>query len=221
MTELEPARLWRRLVARLCDTACLAAAITLVALVIGAGAVGVGLWSASGESSSDFLGPDFVAGVYLLMALLGLALPSALTLWFLYECMLARRSGQTPGKRLLGLRVIPHGARDSGPVGMDRLAARWMTMQIPAAILFVTGWLAWPTGDRKQMLAALGWLLLVALPAVLSRSGRGVHDLAAGTVVVPMSGSPQRRRALGVRSSDRSARLPGTVERPTSERGAV
>lgn len=184
MTELEPASLWRRLVARLCDTTCLAAAIALITLVIGAGAVGVGAWSASGESSSDFLGADFIIGVYLSVALFVLALPTAVTLWFVYECMLARRSGQTPGKRLLGLRVIAHDSQDSAALGVDPLAARWMTMQVPAAILLVAGGLAWPSGDRKQMLAALGWLLLVALPAALSRSGRGVHDWVAGTVVV-------------------------------------
>ena len=184
MTELEPARLWRRLVARLCDTTCLVAATALVTAVIGAGAVGVGMWSTAGESSSDFLGADFLVGVYLLMALFVLAIPSALVLWFVYECVLARRSGQTPGKRLLSLRVTAHGSRDSGPVGIDRLAARWMTLQLPAAILLVAGWLAWPSGDRKQMLTALAWLLVVTLPTVLSRSGRGVHDWVAGTVVV-------------------------------------
>ncbi|WP_419840395.1 RDD family protein [Candidatus Poriferisodalis sp.] len=212
-TETEAALLWRRLVARLCDAVCLAAAITLILFLISAGAVGLGKWSSEGEASSGFFGADLVVGFYLLIALVFIGLPAALVTWYVYECVVARRSGQTPGKRLLGLRVVAHDARRTAPPGVDRLSARWMTLQLPTAVALAAGCLEWPTGDRWPALGGLGWLLVVAAPALLSRSRRGLHDWAAHTIVVsaPRPGS----RVLGPDSSDQSAGLVKPVRRPT------
>ena len=216
-TETEAALLWRRLVARLCDAVCLAAAITLILFLISAGAVGLGKWSSEGESSSGFFGADLVVGFYLLIALVFIGLPAALVTWYVYECVVARRSGQTPGKRLLGLRVVAHDARRTASPGVDRLSARWMTLQFPAVILLVAGGLAWPTGDRRLMLGALGWLLVVCAPALFSNSRRGLHDWAAGTAVVSVPKSHRRNQASTAGASDR---LTGPVGQRTGKHEA-
>jgi len=93
---------------------------------------------------------------------LGVLLPAALALSLLlgfgYGALAGALEGATVGQRLLGLRVV---GPDGGAPGLLRSAAR--------AALAVTG------------AAALGVGLW---PAILTNSGRGLHDLVTGTVVV-------------------------------------
>jgi len=70
--------------------------------------------------------------------------------------------GATPGKRLLGLRVV---ARDGRPPSWGRSLARALLALASAAFL------------------GLGFLL-----ALFTRSGRALHDLLAGTWVVATPG---------------------------------
>lgn len=195
MTEAAATWLWRRLAARLCDTVCIAAAMGLAMLVIVAGAVVAG----GGPRES-------ATGIFLLAALPLLGLPTVLTVWFVYDCVLPRYSGQTLGKRLAGLCVVEYGSGSLASPGIDRLAARWMTLQLPAAALSVAGLLEWPTGDRRQMLVGGAWLFAVAAPAMLSQSRRGAHDRLSDTMVVRVSTLPPGHPALaGFRSTWRQA----------------
>jgi len=93
---------------------------------------------------------------------LGVLLPAALALVLLlgfgYGALAGALDGATVGQRLLGLRVV---GPDGGAPGLLRSAVR--------AGLAVTG------------AAALGAGLW---PAILTNSGRGLHDLVTGTVVV-------------------------------------
>ena len=74
--------------------------------------------------------------------------------------------GRTPGKVLLGMRVVD--VDTGGPPGFLRAILR---------ALLVHGWVALP---------ALGWLLpvAVAVTTLVSPSGRGIHDRLAGTLVL-------------------------------------
>lgn len=79
----------------------------------------------------------------------------------------SRRAGQTVGKRLLGIRVIAFD--DGGPLDLRRAALR-------SAMRYVSG-------------VGLGIGLLAAL---FDPEKQGWHDVAAQTVVVPVSDYPVR-----------------------------
>ena len=105
------------------------------------------------------------AGDYLLSSLgIGLDLPpvwSALALcaWaFLYVVLFVTIAGRTPGKWLLGLRIV----RTDGSF-------------VPVGRSFTRAVLWWPS----TLLAAV-----TILPVILHRHHRAVHDLVAGTAVV-------------------------------------
>ncbi len=92
-------------------------------------------------------------------ALLPHAAAFAAVLAFAYGTVAQTLTGATAGKRLLGLQVIGPGG---GPPGLARSAAR-------TALAVLGG-------------AALG---LPAVIALFTPSGRALHDIAAGTSVVP------------------------------------
>lgn len=123
---------------------------------------------------------------------------------FMYEVGSASRSGQTPGKRWLGVRVLAHRATqqsaptENAPFG--RLTARWLVLHVPAIVLLMLGWLEYPAGDRRLMLYGTAYFVAMALPVVVTKSRRGAHDWVAGTVVV------ETREAVRV-----SRRGPGDV----------
>jgi uncharacterized RDD family membrane protein YckC len=83
--------------------------------------------------------------------------------------------GQTPGKMLIGARVV---RTDGRPLGVDRAFLRYLFYLAPiyTPIVFfanlITGWLTF----------ALPIVGLVAI--ALSRQKRGIHDLIAGTCVI-------------------------------------
>lgn len=72
----------------------------------------------------------------------------------------------TLGKRMLGLRVVD--AADLGRIGLATSALRAVVLLGPLAIPYVGGWIS----------------LAVALSSTILPDRRGLHDLAAGTVVV-------------------------------------
>jgi resuscitation-promoting factor RpfA len=98
------------------------------------------------------------AGADAPLALAPFAAGFAALLAFTYATLGHALMGATIGKRLLGLRVT---GPDGGAPSLARSAAR--------------------AGLAVLALAALGLPLLVAL---FTRSGRGLHDVVAGTVVV-------------------------------------
>ncbi|MDQ3033641.1 MAG: RDD family protein [Myxococcota bacterium] len=95
-----------------------------------------------------------------------------------------RFQGSTPGKRVLGLRVV---SRDGAQLGLDAIVARNvmrdLEVLLPLALLLAPeaaigrapGWLAYP---------AIAWILVVAMLPVITRERTRAGDLVAGTVVV-------------------------------------
>lgn len=81
--------------------------------------------------------------------------------------------GRTLGKALTGLRVI---RPDGGPVGWGRSSIR--------ATIALAPWWVTLLPIRWIALVSYGWLLVLAASTALDAEHRGLHDRAAGTVVV-------------------------------------
>lgn len=119
-----------------------------------------------------------------------------------------RWGGRTPGKRMLGLRVID---ADGGPLRPEAVIARNFTREVeiwvPLYLLFGNAAL-FPGADLPLRLLASAWLLfLLALPFFHPRRQR-LGDLVGGTrVVVAPRGDLERDLALhGVRATRLTAR---------------
>jgi uncharacterized RDD family membrane protein YckC len=91
----------------------------------------------------------------------------AMALWFAYEVPAIASTGQTLGKRLVGVRVT---TADGKPVGFGRAIQRWAIPGLPMM-------LPWPFGHVIQIADAI-WCLW-------DDRRQCLHDKAAGTVVVP------------------------------------
>jgi uncharacterized RDD family membrane protein YckC len=109
--------------------------------------------------------------------------------------------GATPGKRVVGLRVID---RHGGPLLPTSVIARNLTREVemfmPLGILMAGGRAAEGGVDWEQLSLAIGMLFFAVLPAVNRDRMRG-GDMIAGTMVIALS-----KRAL---SSDL---VDGTVQ---------
>ena len=100
------------------------------------------------------------AGVWFLVAVVVLPLPLA----FLYEVWPTAVSGQTIGKRLVGVQVVASG--EGGPPGWGGSSLRWL---IPAVL---------------SMLSSGLFGLVAYLWCLWDADRQGLHDKAAGTIVV-------------------------------------
>ena len=208
-----PTWLWRRIGARLIDTAVIAAAIALILCIIGLGAVAAGGWAADDEPGGGFLGSEFVSAIYLSVALFILGPPASLAVWFVYEAVLPRRSGQTLGKKLLGLRVVKCDDKAQTLVGCGPLIARSLILHVVSLIGLVVTLIRlvsdvridWPAEIVNIAAISVICVCAMVLPAAVSRSRRGVHDWVAGTVVVsaPTGREQPGRRGPGDEGFDR------------------
>lgn len=96
--------------------------------------------------------------------------------------------GVTPGKRIVGLRVID---RHGGPLLQNAIVARNLMRELEAfmplgALLSIGG----PGSQVWERLALAFWLMLFALLPFLNRDRMRGGDLLAGTIVIAM---PKRR----------------------------
>jgi len=99
--------------------------------------------------------------------------------------------GATPGKRLLGLRVID---RHGGPLPPAAVVARNLTREIETFIplgLIVSIGSIYTGLELMERLALLVWVLLVSALPLFTRDRLRAGDIIAGTVVIAMP-----RRAL-------------------------
>jgi uncharacterized RDD family membrane protein YckC len=130
-----------------------------------------------GRGAAALPGSDLVGAhtaVVELVALLGVVVVFGAG-WIVTRIGATSRFGCTPGKWCLRLRVVDV-ARPPAPPRLAKAALRWLVPQITGAVpLPGTG-------------------LLVYSPALRDRWGRGLHDRAAGTVVVC---EPVRRERRG------------------------
>lgn len=176
--ELELARLSQRCWAFLLDVVIIIVVLVVLTLVVvfAGGALVIG----GGRGATDPLLP-ILAAIWLL---LGFVLRN---LWaVLFE---AGRHTATPGKRMLGIRVV---ARDGGRLTADAVVARNLMRELefflPLSFVFyqagagtVTAWTA---------LAGIGWSIAFALVPLFNRDRLRVGDLVAGTWVLRV---PRRR----------------------------
>lgn len=135
---------------------------------------------------------------WVLLAYLFVVLPSPFVLSLVYEVLLPVRSGQTFGKRRLGVCIvgIRRGVVERASFG--QLLARWLTMMSPVPLAVMLAVWDFPSGTRAASAAAgASWLCAWWLPAALTHSRRGLHDLLAGTAVVPVSELPHGHPAMG------------------------
>jgi uncharacterized RDD family membrane protein YckC len=124
--------------------------------------------------------------------------------WF--EC---RAASATPGKRLLGLRVIDaHGGMLTPEAVFARNFMREIEMFVPLAIALAPEGLL-PDQPGWARLAATGWLLVLAALPLFNRDHLRAGDLVAGTLVV--------RSPRAVLLEDLSAAAKGTRQ----VRGAI
>ena len=182
----------RRLAARVIDSAVFAVVPALLELVF--------LRLIVAKESTPDLNRSFAlglaAGFYKILIVPFLLVVAS----FAYEAVIPARTGQTLGKRWLGVRVVKGGRgwMSVQPQGASfgQLTVRWLVLHVPAVVLLVLGWLEYPAGDRLLMLYGAVCFVAVGLPAAMTRSRRGVHDWVAGTVVVEV---PTGRERLGRR----------------------
>lgn len=102
----------------------------------------------------------------------------AAALWFAYEVPAVANNGQTPGKRLLGIKVVRLEADQ--PLGFGRSFRRWNTMGLPTLLWFCFG---------------VGFLLQLidVLFALFDRSmQQALHDKSAHTAVVALTPHPRK-----------------------------
>jgi uncharacterized RDD family membrane protein YckC len=93
-----------------------------------------------------------------------------------------RGRGATPGKRILGLRVID---RSGGPLRPEAVVVRNLMREveifIPLTIVAAQG----VTGfDTATQLLLLGWIAVYTLMPLFNRDGLRVGDMVAGTLVI-------------------------------------
>lgn len=161
-----------RLVALLLDAVVLSVLAFVAALVVSL-ALGPAVELDGGaESVGDAVQTD--RGVAVVDALLVAALGA------LYFAGSWRRSGRTPGQRVLGLHVA---SADGGGLTTRQALVRWLLVAAPfsAAAVLATASSALD-GPLLPALVALWYLLLLAT-TVLSPTSRGLHDRIAGTAV--------------------------------------
>jgi uncharacterized RDD family membrane protein YckC len=126
----------------------------------------------AGEQPSDLPPAGDSAGTLQIVILV-----LAAALWFAYEVPAVANTGQTFGKRLLGIRVVR--LEQAGPVGFGRSFRRWNTMGLPVLL-----WWCFGLGFVLQLVDIL--FALVDRPLQ-----QALHDKSAHTVVISVETSGQ------------------------------
>ena len=192
----KPARVWRRAAARLVDTCAMAVmeAVVIIATFMIAAFV----------AQPDFFDDENWENFYVLWVLL--MVPASIPVYW-YEVVFTARSGQTFGKRLADIRVVPWDGEaavigDQDPLEFWRFGSRWAIPHgagIVAAVVAATvvlpgvqyqGDFGWPIVGA----AVVPWALVYS-SSLWDKNGRGWHDKAAGTIVVKEP-EPQPRPVL-------------------------
>jgi uncharacterized RDD family membrane protein YckC len=126
-------------------------------------------------------------------------------LYFVYFELAWR--GSTPGKRLVGLRVID---RTGGPLLSSAIVARNLTREVetflPLGVLLTWGSTAGGSLDWENLTVAVWLLFFAALPFINRDRMRG-GDLIAGTIVIALP-----RRALSSDIVERTVQFAFTEE---------
>lgn len=119
----------------------------------------------------------------------GLALAAAIILFFVlrnfyFISFELKWQGSTPGKRVMGLRVIDaRGGPLTGEAVFARNLVRELETFLPLVALLQAGQI-WAGAPGWARLFAVAWLTVFALLPLLNRDRQRVGDLVAGTIVV-------------------------------------
>lgn len=173
---LQSAPFFRRLAARLIDLVFALVVTFVIAIPVGvvyaltAGLLGEGAWLA------------LLVGLCYFLAYVGLEV-----------FLLVRRDGQTLGKGLMGLRVVPADTENElrAPLAIGQAAVRMLLIFLPFVLASAAG--GSPGNAVLDALAGVGFLTLLislVLAAVPTRHKQTLHDLLGRTRVVTAS---QRR----------------------------
>ncbi|WP_162795567.1 RDD family protein [Nonomuraea lactucae] len=147
---------WQRLVARIIDGVILGIVYAVLSAVLTAVLV-------SADGSGVFL-------VSLLVAVLGAAA------YFGYEVFMLRNGGQTVGKKVLGLRVVPVGGHPAAaPLSSDAVVKRAGVLWGPFALSFI---------PVVGFVAYLAYVVNVLWQFWDKPLHQCLHDKVAGTVVI-------------------------------------
>ncbi|HEX2772324.1 MAG TPA: RDD family protein [Micromonosporaceae bacterium] len=142
----------------------------------------------AGDPSTEGLAQPDPRSDYLLMAIVLITA----ALWLAYEVPAVANGGQTIGKRLAGVKVVP--MADEDRVGFGRSLRRWNTLGLPVFLWYCCG---------------IGFLLqLVDCGYVLADRPlrQALHDKRAQTVVVQV---PRQPLTPAGRRGDQRAKTPG------------
>jgi uncharacterized RDD family membrane protein YckC len=123
-----------------------------------------------GASVSDVTPTMTSRGTWLSVAILLLVM----VIWFVYEVPNIASSGQTPGKRLVGIRVV--GLEATTPIGVRRAIRRWMPLGLPL--------LVWSCGPLGFLFGSILQLVNCLSPTINRPLRLALHDRRAFTVVV-------------------------------------
>ncbi len=121
--------------------------------------------------------------------------------------LLVRREGQTLGKGLMGLRVVPAGGQEAAALALPAAITRMLIIFVPFVLASAAG--GNPDSGILNALAWMGLLSLITslvLAAIPSGRRRAVHDLAARSRVVM---APKRRIEW---KRDARMMVPGKIE---------
>jgi uncharacterized RDD family membrane protein YckC len=133
------------------------------------------------DTSTDNLPvlPESTGTLLLMMCL------ATTAVWFAYEVPASANSGQTLGKRLIGIKVVR--LESAQPLGFGRAFRRWGRLGLPTLLWYCCG-----IGLALQLVDCL----FVAIDRPLHQA---LHDKAAATVVVrvPKPEQPTREPAPG------------------------
>jgi uncharacterized RDD family membrane protein YckC len=132
--------------------------------------------------------PEFPSSVFSLMVMMCFV---ATAVWFAYEVPGSANTGQTLGKRLVGIKVMRMESADR--LGFGRAFTRWGRLGLPTLL-----WSCYGVGFLLQALDCL--FILIDRPL-----RQALHDKAAATVVVQLSGPPTTVSAGDITRGGRNA----------------
>jgi uncharacterized RDD family membrane protein YckC len=127
-------------------------------------------------------------------------------LWLAYEVPAVANTGQTFGKRVLGIRVVR--VEQAGPIGFARSLRRWNTLGLPT--------LLWPCCGIGFVLQFVDAVYLLADRPLQ----QALHDKSARTVVVKVAGSDGPGAAAGRDDEPARAADPASDEAARARDGA-
>jgi uncharacterized RDD family membrane protein YckC len=123
-----------------------------------------------------------------------------MAIWLAYEVPNIASSGQTPGKRLMGIKVV--GLESTNPIGLRRAMRRWVPLGFPMII--------WTCGPLGVLVGALLQFYDCISPAINKPLQLARHDRNSLTVVVQVgTGPPTDGAGSGMANSGATNARPG------------